>query len=417
MLCHSGTPAASRPGRPAFEVADVLRAHGEAYRQSHTLVGDQLKVMRAIVRCRTEALGGHLDFCPACDFSRPAYNSCRNRHCPKCQSLRQALWIRQRLARLLQTHYFHVVFTLPCELRPLARANRTALFDLLFACAARTLLELGDNPERLGAQLGVTAVLHTWTRELAFHPHLHCIVTGGGLAPSGDAWVAASRRHLFPVKVLGALFRGKFLDGLRRLRAAQELRYSGAASALADPAAFNKLVDRLYRTDWVVYAKKPFAGPERVFRYLGRYTHRVGISNHRLQAFDEHGVRFATKGKKNVTLAPDEFIRRFLDHVLPAGFTKIRHYGLHAAANVRTKLERARALLTTEAPNATPPTPPTPPTTTEPVPPTDTSTAPLCWQELLFALSGVDLARCPRCEHPLARRELQRITPAIEDTS
>jgi hypothetical protein len=360
------------------------------------------------VRCRTEALGGHLDLCPDCGFERPAYNSCRNRHCPKCQSLAQARWVAERFERILPTHYFHVVFTLPSQLRPLARANRAAIFDLLFACASRTLLELGLDKDRLGAQLGITAVLHTWTRELAFHPHLHCIVTGGGLTPDGGAWSAASRRYLFPVKVLGALFRGKVLAALRRLRDQERLVYCGAARPLADAAVFDAFIDRLYEVDWVVYSKKPFAGPERVFRYLGRYTHRVGVSNQRLQAVDERGVRFATKGKNAVTLAPDEFIRRFLDHVLPAGFTKIRHYGLHAAGNVHAKLERARALLTAE--QVAPPTQPLPQAAAAP-------TAPLTWQDLLLALTGMDLARCPHCEHPLVRRALPRPVPAIEDTS
>jgi hypothetical protein len=274
--CHRDAPAAPRPGRPRFEVADVFRAHGETYRKSHALSGDQLKVMRAIELCRTKALGGHLDECPGCGFERPAYNSCRNRHCPKCQSLAQARWLERRLQHILPTHYFHVVFTIPAALRPLALANRKLLFDLLFAAASRTLLDLGDDPKHIGARLGVTAVLHTWTRKLTFHPHLHCIVTGGGLAPSGDAWVPSCRRFIFPVRVLGALFRGKFLDGLRRLRRQGALYYTGGAANLVDDDVFGQLLDRLYRTPWVVYAKRPFAGPDHVFRYLGRYTHRVG---------------------------------------------------------------------------------------------------------------------------------------------
>jgi len=361
--------------------------------------------MRAIELCRTLALGGHLDVCPHCDFERPAYNSCRNRHCPKCQSLAQARWIEQRQERLLATHYFHVVFTLPAELRPLARHNRVELFDLLFAAASRTLLELGDDPERLGGRLGVTAVLHTWTRQLTFHPHLHCVVTGGGLDPTGQCWVPCSRRYIFPVKVLGALFRGKFLDGLRRLRRDGSLEYHGGAAALADEAAFGRLLDRLYETDWVVYAKRPFAGPEHVFRYLGRYTHRVAISNQRLQAFDDRGVRFATKDGKSITLPPFVFIHRFLDHVLPAGFTKIRHFGLHAAANVNTKLEQAQRLLS--PPTAEPPAE----APTEPA----AAVEPATWQELLLELTGVDVTRCPLCDHRLIRRRLPR--PRPRDTS
>jgi len=417
LLCQREAPAAARPGRAPIEVADVFRAHGEAYRQSHALPGNQLKVMRAIERCRTEALGGHLDVCLGCGFERPAYNSCRNRHCPKCQSLAQAHWIEQRLARLLPILYFHVVFTLPASLRPLARANRAAIFDLLFAAASRTLLELGDDEQRLGGRLGITAVLHTWTRELCFHPHLHCIVTGGGLAPSGDSWLSSSRRYLFPVHVLGALFRGKFLDGLRRLRERGELRYTGAAAPLADDAAFNALVDGLYKTSWVVYAKRPFAGPEHVFRYLGRYTHRVGISNQRLQAFDEHGVRFATKGGKAITLAPLEFIRRFLEHVLPSGFTKIRHFGLLAAGNIHTKLEQARKLLTVPQPESARAAPGDSLSQPAPAGPPELCVATLSSDGLVLLLTGVDLRRCPLCGQALVRRALSRCAPKPRDTS
>jgi len=399
--------------RPRFEVADVFRAHGEAYRQSHMLSGDQLKVMRAIEACRTAALGGHLDVCPDpdCDFQRPSYNSCLNRHCPKCQSLAQARWIEQRIERILPTHHFHVVFTLPSELRPLARHNRAALFSLLFAAASRTLLDLGGDPKRLGGLLGITAVLHTWTRDLLFHPHLHCIVTGGGLAPSGDAWLPLGRRYLFPVKVMGALFRGKFLDGLRLLHHQGRLRFAGRAAKLSDPTAFARLLDKLYCTDWNVYAKRPFAGTEKVFRYLGRYTHRVALSNQRIQFIDEHGVRFATKGGRSVTLPHQVFISRFLDHVLPSGFTKMRHFGLYASGNVNTKLEQARALLGPAAPHS----------------PDDASQVqPLPWNEIVLKLTGIDPMLCPRCGRRLLRyrvprppRPLSRKSPQPEpqDTS
>lgn len=399
--------------RPAFEVADVFRAHGEAYRQSHVLSDDQRKVMRDIEVCRTEALGGHLDVCPACDcdFSRPSYNSCRNRHCPKCQSLNQARWIERRIEHILPVHYFHVVFTLPAELRPLVRANRAALFSLLFRAASRTLLDLGDDPERLGGRLGITAVLHTWSRVLLFHPHLHCIVTGGGLAPSGDEWLPVSRRYLFPVEVLGKLFRGKFLDGLRSLHESGQLDFVGGAAKLADPDAFARLLDRLYTTGWLVYVKRPFAGPEQVFRYLGRYTHRVAISNQRIQLIDDAGVRFATKDGRSITLSHHAFIRRFLEHVLPSGFTKIRHFGLHASGNVNTKLAQARALLTSA--DSLPPE-------------ASTSAARLPWNELLLKLTGVDPSLCPRCGTPLVRcplpgspqpRSRPVASPSPQDTS
>ncbi len=416
MLCHRGAPAKAPPGRPLIEVADVFHAHGETYRRSSALTGDQRKVMRAIELCRTEALGGHLDVCPECALERPAYNSCRNRHCPKCQSLVQARWLERRLERILATHYFHVVFTMPPALRPLARANRELIFGLLFASASRTLLDLGDDPKRLGARLGITAVLHTWTRELTFHPHLHCIVTGGGLAPDGDAWVPCSRRFLFPVRVLGDLFRGKFLDSLRRLRHKGALRFTGGAARLADEAAFDQLLNRLYQTSWVVYAKRPFAGVEHVFRYLGRYTHRVGISNHRIQAFDDDGVRFATKDGKAVTVAPLEFIRRFLDHVLPAGFTKIRHFGLLAASNVNTKLKQARKLLAASDAPTGDHRPEASPQTGDDDIAIDTIPA-ANWQELLLRLTGIDPRLCPHCGAALIRRPLTWVRPSYTDTS
>lgn len=366
--------------------------------------------MRAIESCRTRALGGHLDVCPdpACDFERPAYNSCRNRHCPKCQSLAQARWVNQRIERILPVHHFHVVFTLPAQLRSIARQNRSLIFNLLFEAASRTLLELGDDPRRLGGRLGLTAVLHTWTRKLAFHPHLHCIVTGGGLCPTNGRWLSLGRRHLFPVKVLGKLFRGKFLDGLRRLHRLGQLDLSGYAARWADETSFAALLDQLYRTDWVVYAKRPFAGPGRVFRYLGRYTHRVAISNQRIQHIDQDAIRFATKNGGAVTLPHEVFTRRFLDHVLPHGFTKIRHFGLYASSNVNTKLPAARACL--DGGSATPPP------------------QPLAWFELLLSLTGRDPRLCPRCGHRLIHLPLPRIgdnpgllgeasLPAYRDTS
>jgi len=363
--------------RPPVEVADVFRAHGETYRQRHALTPDQLQVMRAIETCRTEVLGGHVDVCAACVYSRPAYNSCRNRHCPKCQFLAQAKWIEERMARILPVPYFHVVFTLPAELRALVKKNPRRLYDLLFDAASRTLLDLGRDPERLGAQLGFTTVLHTWTRSLEYHPHLHCIVTSGGLSEDGATWIRAGQgRYLFPVKVMGDLFRGKFLAGLRRLHQRGELDTGGDA-----PSAFARLVDGLYHTSWHVYAKRPFGGPQHVYQYLGRYTHRIAISNQRLLAAGDDGVRFHTRGRKTLTLAPDEFIRRFLQHVLPHGFAKIRHFGLLAPCHVKTRLARARTLL---APD-------------EPVP----VVAKRTWLERLLALTGKDPSRCPRCDAPL----------------
>jgi hypothetical protein len=287
------------------------------------------------------------------------------------------------MARILPTHSFHVVFTLPSELRGLALANRDIVFDLLFACAAETLLELGRDPKRLGAELGITSVLHTWTRALLFHPHVHCIVTGGGLSLDGERWVATRPDFLFPVRVLGALFRGKFLARLRRAYDRGELHLAGSVAHLADRGRFARLCDKLFGKRWVVYAKPPFGGPDQVFRYLGRYTHRVGLSNRRLVSLDERGVTFRTRGAQTITVTPDEFLRRFLLHILPKGFVKIRHHGLMAASHVQTKLATARRLL-----EGTPLTAPKLP---------DAPRSPRDFREILLALTGVDLRRCPRC--------------------
>ena len=377
--CRRGL-GAPRSVRPPLDIADIFRTHGEEYRQRHALSREQRATMRAIETCRTPERGGHLDVCDTCGYARPAYNSCRNRHCPKCEALREARWIEARMARLVPSHYFHVVFTLPATLRPLVLRNRRRLFTLLFRAATQTLLTVGRDPARLGARLGVTAVLHTWTRDLQFHPHLHCIVTGGGLALDPPRWFATARRHLFPVRVLSRLFRGKFLAALARAYAAGHLDLAGGCTPLADPHAFARFKDQLYRQDWIVYAKRPFAGPRQLFRYLGRYTHRVGLSNHRLRAVTATSVRFATKHGHDVTLAPEEFIRRFLPHVLPRGFVKIRHCGLFAPGPAASRArEHARRLL-----GATPAEPLTPGPRED-------------WRTLLRRLTGLDLAHCPRC--------------------
>lgn len=307
--------------------------------------------MRAIVRCRTVALGGHLDECDSCDFTRPSYNSCCNRHCPKCQGAAQTAWVQKHVRRILQTHYFHVVSTLPAELRPLVHDNRRVLFRLLFQAAPAALLELGQD--RLGATLGITAVLHTWTRDQNFHPHLHMIVPGGGLALDGEAWVATRKNFLFPYRVLSRLFRGKFLAGLARLYNEGALKLRGECDVLADPAVFAIFKDRLYSKDWNVYQKPPFGGAEEVFRYLGRYTHRIGLSNHRIVDIDEVTTRIKTKHGKTVDLKHHELIRRFLLHVLPKGFVKIRHYGLLATRSA-AKLDKAREYLEVSTPRRVP---------------------------------------------------------------
>ncbi len=330
-------------GRPKLRVTDIFRLHGEAYGADHALVPAQRKVLRALGECRTAALGGHLEVCGDCGFERPAYNSCRNRHCPGCQAAASHAWLAQRLDRVLPTHHFHVVFTLPEELRPVALRNGMVVYDILLRAAAQVLDVLGR--QRLGAQLGVTSVLHTWTRAMLYHPHVHCVATGGGLGLDDGRWVATSTRFLFPVAVMRKLFRGIVRRRLRDAYDTGELDLGGACAENAEPRAFARLLRSIHRKRWVVYAKPPFAGADAVFRYLGRYTHRVAISDHRLVDVTDDAVTFRTKHGQQVTVAPDEFIRRFLLHVLPGGFHKIRHTGLYAATNVRTRLVAAHALL------------------------------------------------------------------------
>jgi len=324
-------------GRPALRVTDIFRAHGAAFDAARVLTPAQGKVLRALAACRTAALGGHLEVCDHCGFERPAYNSCRDRHCPGCQAAAQREWLEKRLVRVLPTHHFHVVFTLPSELRELALQNGAVVYDILVRAAAEVLGTLAGD--RLHAQLGITAVLHTWTRQMLFHPHVHCVVTGGGLTRDGGRWVETPPNFLFPVAVMRKLFRGAVRAWLRKAFDAGKLAFDG------DARDFARLLRSIHRKRWVVYAKRPFAGAKQVFAYLGRYTHRVAISDHRLLALDDDAVTFSTRDGGQVTVSPVEFIRRFLLHVLPAGFHKIRHFGLYAAANVRTRLEQARAKL------------------------------------------------------------------------
>lgn len=392
--------------RPLCEVADILRAHAEAYCSTYSPGAAQKKVMRHIMQCRTAALGGHLDQCDTCGHQRISYNSCRDRHCPKCQALARHDWLERRLQTLLPIPYFHVVFTLPQELNALALGNPTILFNILFACAAQTLQQVAATPEHLGAEIGFTAVLHTWGQNLLFHPHLHCVVTGGGLSPDGRSWVAARTKFFLPVKVLGRLFRGKFLAALRAAYISGELHFAGSTTELSDPLQWRRFLDPLYRKKWVVYAKPPFAGPQHVFRYLGRYTHRVAISNHRLLALENSQVTFTYKNysaqgkRQQMTLEAVEFIRRFLLHVLPKGFTRIRHFGLYAGRLIRTKWEVARALLTTT---------PTPDTQSY------TSAGTISqrpWWKRLFDRTGIDLMACPKCHSGrLVRRQQWPLSP------
>ena len=338
-----------------LEVADIFRAHGPAWRQTqhgHLSLG-QRKVMSAVEQCRSAALGGHVLHCPACDRAQIAYNSCRNRHCPKCQASAARRWLEARQVDLLPVEYYHVVFTLPAPISAIAYTNKAVIYGLLFQVAAETLRTIAADPRHLGARIGLTLVLHTWGSALTHHPHVHGIVPGGGLSPDGQRWIACRPGFFLPVRVLSRLFRRRFLEALAKAHAAGQLRFFGAQAALADKEAFADWLAPLRQCEWVVYAKRPFAGPGAVLAYLARYTHRVAIANSRLIALDERGVTFKwkdyrAKGKtkhKTMTLSTGEFMRRFLLHVLPSGFHRIRHYGLIANAGRRENLARARELL------------------------------------------------------------------------
>jgi Putative transposase/Transposase zinc-binding domain len=344
----------------SLEVADILRAAGPAYRaaQAGHLSLQQLKVMSAIEACRTAALGGHVEACADCGHQRIAYNSCRNRHCPKCQGAAARTWLAEREADLLPVGYFHVVFTLPAEIADVAFQNKAAVYDLLFRAASETMLRIAADPRHLGARIGITAVLHTWGSALTHHPHVHMVVPGGGIALDGQRWLASRPAFLLPVRVLGKLFRGVFLSRLLALYDAGRLAFFGGLAPLAERRAFLRHLAPVRKKRWAVYAKPPFAGPEAVLAYLSRYTHRVAISNQRLLAFNETGVTFRYKDYRRdggqrqhvMTLAADEFIRRFLLHVLPRGFHRIRHYGLLAASTRKANLDRARELLAVAPP-------------------------------------------------------------------
>lgn len=368
------------PRRPSLELADIVRACGDSFRRAYALTPMQAAALRDIERCRTAALGGHIEACEACGYEHPVYNSCRNRHCPKCQCLTAEKWIAARKARVLPTRHFHVVFTVPAELHALARYRPALVFDLLFAASAATLQELAHDEDHLGAELGITSVLHTWTRELAYHPHVHCIVTGGGLSLDGQRWIRSRKDYLFPVQVMGTLYRGKILDGLRRAYARGDFN---GFDDFEDPEGFDRLMRKLAsHKRWNVYAKKTFRHAEHVFAYLGRYTHRVGIANSRLVSHVDGRVTFRTKNGKTITLAAEDFLARFVAHVLPRRFVKVRHYGLLAAGNVNDKLVRAREMLDAKvaplAPNGSGSEQPTAPS----------------------------VRACPHCGAPLTRRPL-----------
>lgn len=379
----------------AVEVADIFRRYGHDYRTAHRLPANRLRAMRAIEACRTADLGGHVDACDHCGAKTISYNSCRNRHCPKCQYLKKERWIEAREKDLLPIPYFHVVFTVPDDLNPLILRNQEVLYDLLFRAVSETLTELARDPKHLGAEIGFISILHTWGQNLLDHPHIHCIVTGGGLSGSGQTWRSCRNGFFLPVRALSKLFRGKFLAALKKLRAEDKIVYPGAINNLAQPAAWGALIADLYRKNWVVYAKLPFDGTKGVLEYLGRYTHRIAISNHRIVRMENDRVSFRWRDYadsnriKIMTVDAAEFIRRFLLHILPDRFVKIRHYGLLGNRRRREKLAACRKLLACAH--------------------KETEKTIETWHETLLRLTGIDIARCPVCKEGRMRtREILR---------
>jgi Putative transposase/Transposase zinc-binding domain len=401
--------------RPTLTVGDIFRRDGDAYQQTagRTVSMAQRRVMTAIASCRTAALGGHVEQCDRCGHTRVWYNSCRNRHCPSCQSLARAAWIEDRTADLLDCEYFHVVFTVPHAIAEIAAQNNAVVYAILFRATAETLRTIAADPRHLGAAIGFFAVLHTWGQTLMHHPHLHCVVPGGGLSPDGTRWIACRPGFFLPVRVLSRLFRRLFLASLQQAFDAGQLHFAGSLQALGERSGFAAHLQPTRETDWVVYAKPPFAGPHQVLDYVGRYTHRVAIANQRLLDMPDGHVQFrykdyradAASPPKTMTLTAPEFIRRFLLHVLPAGFHRIRHYGLLGHRHRTQHLARCRQLLGTTAP---------PPPTADIRPPSD-------HRDRYEALTGVSLRVCPVCTdgHMIATDCLLRARsyPALPDTS
>ena len=385
-------------GRPRFDIAEIVRQHRTTLEAEHHLTLAQSRVLSAIALCRTAALGGHVDTCPSCGFEHPAYNSCRNRHCPKCQALRQERWIAARTERLLPVRHFHVVFTLPSEIRALGKTYPRQIFGALFSAASDTLADLGES--RLHARPGVTMVLHTWTRDLRFHPHVHALVTAGGLAEDNSHWVPSNGKYLLPVKVMGLLLRGKMMAAVRALHAAGIF---ASFKDFAGPDSFDRLMQKLASAKWIVYAKKPFGRVDHVIQYLGRYTHRVGMANSRLVDVRDDAVTFRTKDGKTATLAPVEFLRRFVQHVLPEGFHKIRHFGLYAGAADAARRQSLEGLSPSAPASVV----------------AQKETVSESWEEDLQQLTGRDINRCPRCggliEHRLVAATPTRGPPVATE--
>jgi hypothetical protein len=372
--------------REGLEVADVFRRFGPAFREQHgaSLSSAQRHAMTAIESCRTAALGGHVEQCGDCGHQRVSYNSCRDRNCPKCQGLARAQWLEDRQAELLEVPYFHVVFTVPAEIEVIAFQNQTVVYDILFRAASETLRTIAADPKHLGAEIGFLGVLHSWGQSLTHHPHLHFLVPGGGIAPDGESWIPCRPGFVLPVPVLSCMFRGLFLRALEKAFIAGELNFFSAHRHLHEPAAFRRYLAPAWKVNWVVYAKRPFAGPAQVLDYVGRYTHRVAISNNRLVSMDGGQVSFQWKDyrddnrQKTMTLPAEEFIRRFLIHVLPNGFHRIRYYGFLSNCHRARKLERCRELLRMA-----------------PVEPA--ADPPADYRDRFEALTGQSLRECPHC--------------------
>jgi hypothetical protein len=387
--------------RPKLEVAEIFRRYGTAFRAERETSSAQRRVMQAIATCRTATLRGHVEACEHCEQRRISYNSCRNRHCPKCQSLARAAWIEARQSELLDVEYLHVVFTLPEEIAAIAYQNKAVVYDLLFAATAETLCTVAADPRRLGARIGFFAVLHTWGQNLLHHPHLHCVVPGGGLSADGQRWISCRRGFFLPVRVLSRFFRRRFLELLEAAFHANRLKFFSSLESLRERKAFRAYLNPVRRKEWIVYAKPPFAGPAQVLDYVGRYTHRVAISNHRLLDIEAGRVTFRWKdyragnANKTLTLAAEEFIRRFLLHVLPSGLKRIRYYGFLGNRYRQEKLARCRQLL------QMPP----------PVPAAPEAPVSRDYRDRYEALTGRSLHRCPHCQHG-RMRIVETLVPA-----
>ena len=387
--------------KPRWEVADILRLHGRQYRDGHCLPLSHLKVMHSIEVCRTAYLGGHVEKCDSCGYEHPAYNSCRNRHCPKCQTLTKAKWLEDRKAELLHVGYFHTVFTLPHEINPVALCNRKIVFDILFRAVSETLLEFGRN--NLGGKLGFLAILHTWDQTLLDHFHLHCVVPAGALSFDKTTWIPAGENYLFSVKALSRVFRGKFLDYLKQEFMTGEMVFAGKTSPLADEKEFMQFIKMMKQKEWVVYCKKPFAGPEKVLDYIGRYTHRVALSNNRIVNVEDGKVTFTYRDRKNadvkktMTLTAEKFIRRFLLHVLPQGFVRIRHFGFLSNRYKKKNIQKCRELIDNLPAGRRGPQ--------QSLDRPEKTT-----QELMLDLTGIDISICPCCKKGTLRM-IREIVP------